>query len=739
MVLVWSIALQHASAQVQFQRLINPTGSGAITYALTETLDGGFIVGGYNNVLPGADRNQFITKLDSAGNTLWTQEIAVGIVVNDAVGAVVESPDGKIIVGGYNYQAVGYLHRFSASGELELSRTIPLYPRSVISAGSDRIIVSGLIFSNSKYGVAAFDLDFNLIWIKSAGSSDGEALDILGTSDGGFLATGWVVNQINGLYSAILIVKADTAGNLLWSKYIGASPGYMSSYDGGTIETPDGGFVVCFHKATNSDPVLIKLDANGNLVWSYIYNDNLYVRDIILNEDGQPLVAAFTNVGGVGVVLFSVDHNTGNVIESVKLNHTSYAEGGSGFDMITKEDHELLFCGDAALLPASSGNGVDGFFVGNILPADNLLCHEEAVEISKNNLNLTASAGPVLSEISSSTALVNFTTNAFLSTTETWCESIPMTGEVFTTNAICFGECTGSAHVVVEGGVLPYTYAWSSGSEGINVNDLCAGNYDVMVTDANGNDITLAFTIGQPDPISVVVESTEVSICVGECVVLTAVVSGNTTDVTYAWSPMQQVEPSFEYCPEENVTIAVVATDANNCMAEAEWPMVVHPLPVVTYDQLPDSVCFDAPVVVLSGGTPTGGIYSGEYVVNGTFDPAAQFTGTFDFHYDYEDEFGCSGSAEDQLVVWACPDDVDELKTLSFSLWPNPVSNVVRVSSEMNITEIIITDQQGRELKKWLVNASTFSISLAEFSEGVYNLRVMNQHQTGTQTFTKIH
>ena len=59
---------------------------------------------------------------------------------------------------------------------------------------------------------------------------------------------------------------------------------------------------------------------------------------------------------------------------------------------------------------------------------------------------------------------------------------------VFTslTNVTCFGSCNGSAYAIASGGVPPYAYLWQNGYTTPQTTGLCAGNYPITVTDANG-------------------------------------------------------------------------------------------------------------------------------------------------------------------------------------------------------------------------------------------------------------
>jgi PKD repeat protein len=56
------------------------------------------------------------------------------------------------------------------------------------------------------------------------------------------------------------------------------------------------------------------------------------------------------------------------------------------------------------------------------------------------------------------------------------------------TQALCTGQCSGTATAVVGGGVAPYSLSWSdpNNQTSITATNLCPGNYTVTVTDGNG-------------------------------------------------------------------------------------------------------------------------------------------------------------------------------------------------------------------------------------------------------------
>ncbi|MGC9343525.1 MAG: hypothetical protein ACP5E3_12545, partial [Bacteroidales bacterium] len=68
-------------------------------------------------------------------------------------------------------------------------------------------------------------------------------------------------------------------------------------------------------------------------------------------------------------------------------------------------------------------------------------------------------------------------------------------------NVSCGNACDGSIEINVSGGEPPYTFLWDDGEEGASRDSLCAGGYDVRVTDANGCYQDSLNYIWQPDPL----------------------------------------------------------------------------------------------------------------------------------------------------------------------------------------------------------------------------------------------
>ncbi len=101
------------------------------------------------------------------------------------------------------------------------------------------------------------------------------------------------------------------------------------------------------------------------------------------------------------------------------------------------------------------------------------------------------------------------------------------------------------------------------------------------------------------------------------------------------------------------------ATGCTNC---CEFNFYVHALPVV---ECPDdfTICIDTPPFDLTGATPPGGVYSGEGVSGGVFDPAAADPGIHVITYTYTNpNTGCTDFCTFKItvieVLVECPEDM---------------------------------------------------------------------------------
>jgi gliding motility-associated-like protein/uncharacterized repeat protein (TIGR01451 family) len=126
----------------------------------------------------------------------------------------------------------------------------------------------------------------------------------------------------------------------------------------------------------------------------------------------------------------------------------------------------------------------------------------------------------------------------------------------------CFGASNGSITVEVLGGTLPYTFTWSNGGDLEEINNLTAGDYTLLVTDANGCQLDTTFTITSPDEL-LVDEDVQSILCHGEATgYISLSSSGGISPYTYLWNT-SSTESSLSDLPIGTYTATV--TDANGC------------------------------------------------------------------------------------------------------------------------------------------------------------------------------
>ena len=175
------------------------------------------------------------------------------------------------------------------------------------------------------------------------------------------------------------------------------------------------------------------------------------------------------------------------------------------------------------------------------------------------------------------------------------------------------------------------------------------------------------------------------SICSGQNVQ----VGGNPTisntllnsSISYYWSPNTNISSISATNPTVNPTstskyyLFVQRTDSLGviCNAVDSVTITVNPLPNVILNNF-SSLCIDAGSVALSGGSPTGGTYSGNGVAGNSFTPSTAGVGTHSITYSYIDVNGCSSSAASNLVVNPLPSAV-LIPNLSSGIYCPPPCN----------------------------------------------------------------
>jgi hypothetical protein len=119
-----------------------------------------------------------------------------------------------------------------------------------------------------------FDQNFDTIWTKLFFDNPDFTVfyNHIQTTDGGYALVGYT-NESDA-DGDVLLVKADSDGNMLWYKKYGTSGSDMGFC---IVETPDNGFLIGGSCGLGQiDGYLVKTDSDGNQQWTRHYGNSLY-------------------------------------------------------------------------------------------------------------------------------------------------------------------------------------------------------------------------------------------------------------------------------------------------------------------------------------------------------------------------------------------------------------------------------------------------------------------------------
>ncbi|MGB1031190.1 MAG: gliding motility-associated C-terminal domain-containing protein, partial [Flavobacteriales bacterium] len=211
---------------------------------------------------------------------------------------------------------------------------------------------------------------------------------------------------------------------------------------------------------------------------------------------------------------------------------------------------------------------------------------------------------------------------------------------------LCFGDCNGTVDLLVTGGVLPYTFIWELDNNGDtlstlqNQTDLCAGMYEVLVSDANGCDTLLSFNFTSPEEIlsnSVLSDHNGFNVSCPEACdgSITIAPSGGTGVITFTWllngeEVSEGATTLLGLCAGDVINLTL--TDENDCVIEEVY-VISSPEPIVANEVVVNLDCV---------GTETGSI---------TLNPTG---GDGSYTYEWTPDFGNVSEIEDLVPGQYC-------------------------------------------------------------------------------------
>ncbi|MBL4665045.1 MAG: gliding motility-associated C-terminal domain-containing protein, partial [Nitrospinaceae bacterium] len=186
-------------------------------------------------------------------------------------------------------------------------------------------------------------------------------------------------------------------------------------------------------------------------------------------------------------------------------------------------------------------------------------------------------------------------------------DPLPMTATSVSTDELCLGSCDGTATVSVSNGTPAYTYLWDDpAAQGTpTAAGLCAGNFNVTITDGNGCFTTSQATVGSPPVLVASIANFGNVSCFGYCDGFAqSTATGGTPPYSYLWDDGQTAAQAVGLCAGAYV---LTVTDGNGCTATTNV-IITEPQGMVVTTSQNNVTCYNAcdgnATASLSGGTP---------------------------------------------------------------------------------------------------------------------------------------
>ena len=342
--------------------------------------DGYLVVGSSRSIVENAAVG-WALKLDRDGNVVWNKTFLEGF--GTELRYAVNLTDGFLLVGNEflaSGDVNGYVARIDNQGTLLWKTIIGGEKTDKLFSGiatPDGFAVFGLTYSYVNGQSAAWavklDGDGNVIWNKTYGqTAETAARTGVLAQDGNYVIAGYTDTQGNNNYDFYLL-KVQADGNLVWNKTYGgaqsekayamakAADGYVLV---GEVESP----------ITSTDAWVLKVDLNGNVLW----NKTVGGKDadspayVTQSKDGGYLVAGFTFSFGQGqrdFWLFKIN-DQGHVVFSCTQGNGAFQEA---YSVIETGDNAYVMVGwtDPMGQPALIGKAVYDFYVVKLSVAQN--------------------------------------------------------------------------------------------------------------------------------------------------------------------------------------------------------------------------------------------------------------------------------------------------------------------------------------------------------------------------------
>jgi hypothetical protein len=276
--------------------------------------------------------NGFLLKVNASGAQDWLVEYGF-VETNEDFYGLTKMSNGEIAVTGFRTADTGtgndvLVVRYDLSGtvlqKIFFGEDVNDYGMGIVEGADNSLFISGdRISTGSAYNafIAKIDEEGNILWdhMNGFGFNNG-CKTIMKNSAGNIMLVGESAIEVSPVFN-IMVSEIDTAGNFLWTNWIGESGG-EAGYD---ISEPAPGnyFISGFgynYETLNNDIIVVQIDGSGNEISRKYYGETGvdYAYDIKSDIDGNYWVSGFTKNGDN--ILFALIYGQFDLLEDAIQN-----------------------------------------------------------------------------------------------------------------------------------------------------------------------------------------------------------------------------------------------------------------------------------------------------------------------------------------------------------------------------------------------------------------------------------
>ena len=332
---------------VEWARQIGTSGSDQ-SYSVALDLSGNVYISGHTTgSLEGTNAgiyDAFLTKFDSSGNELWTQQIGTSswdqsfsVAVDSSGNAYISGRTDGSLEGTNAGSADAFLTKFDSSGnelwgkqigtstfDLSFSVAVDSSGNAYISGRTDGSL-EGTNAGSADAFLTKFDTSGNELWTQQIGTSSQDFSNSVAVdSSGNAYISGRTFGSLEGTNAGSIdafLTKFDSSGNELWGKQIGTGSveesfsvavdssgnAYISGRTDGSLEGTNAG---------SADAFLTKFDSSGNELWGKQIGTSTFDQSfsVAVDSSGNVYISGSTagdlegiNAGGLDAFLTKFD------------------------------------------------------------------------------------------------------------------------------------------------------------------------------------------------------------------------------------------------------------------------------------------------------------------------------------------------------------------------------------------------------------------------------------------------